>query len=257
MHTDTLMQITKQKKLRGKALSLFLLITLFTFSPLASAGLVGVYELPSKNRQMTLEYLDDDNIRIQVEEGFYLLVNGTKMYMINGNNITDVKAFRERVQGWGITKFLQKRAQKRLQKMPNNDNLTMTNRTETLGGITGIIWEARIIDPDTQKEEIKEIVVTNDARMVVLKLAMQNISRAQNTEETPEDFKKMRTAMESTFGDDVAILRYDDRFKLRSIQEANLDPEKFLLPADQKIRTIPSISDLSNILQLVASLSTD
>lgn len=258
MYSDTLiMQITKQKKLRRKALSLFLLISLSSFAPLASAGLVGIYELTSKNRQMTLEYLDEENIKIQIEEEFYLLVKGTKMYMINGNNVTDVKAFREQVEGWRITKFLQNRAQKRLQKMPTNGKLTMTDKTETLAGIKGTVWEARIIDPDNQREEVKEIVITDDARVVALKLAMQNVSRAQETENTPEDFKKMRAAMESTFGNDVAILRYDDRFKLKSIQEAHLDPEKFLLPADQKIRTMPSISDLGNILQLVASLSAD
>lgn len=257
MNSKFLMLMSRKKTQTKKTFSLLLLTSLFSFAPFASAGLIGIYELPNKNRQMTLEYLNDENIRIQIEKDFYLLVNGTKMYMVNGKNITDVKAFRERVQNWGITKFLQKRAQKRMQKMPTNDSLTMTKRTETLAGITGIVWEARIIDPDSKKEEIKEIVVTDDARMVALKLAMRKVSRAQESDQTPEDFKQMRTKMESTFGDDVAILRYDDRFKLTSLQEANLDPEKFLLPNDKEIRTMPSISDLGNILQLVASLSTD
>ncbi len=248
---------SKRTTLHQSFNSLLLFSFLLAFAPLTSAGLIGVYELPNKDMQMTLEYLDDENIRIQVEEDFYLLINGSNMYMVNGKSITDVKEFRERVRNWRITKFLQNRAQKRMQKMPTNKSISITDRTETLAGITGTVWESRVTDPDTQIEEIKEIVVTDDSRMVKLKLAMRNVSRAQENEHTPENIKKMRSKMESTFGDDVAILRYDNRFMLKSIKEIELDPRKFLLPKNMNIKSMPSFSDLTNILQLVASLSTD
>lgn len=248
---------SERTTLHQKFYSLLLFSFLLAFAPLTSAGLIGVYELPNKDMQMTLEYLDDENIRIQVEEDFYLLINGSNMYMVNGKSITDVKEFREKVRNWRITKFLQNRAQKRMQKMPTNKSISITDRTETLAGITGTVWESRVTDPDTQIEEIKEIVVTDDSRMVKLKLAMRNVSRAQENEHTPENIKKMRSKMESTFGDDVAILRYDNRFMLKSIKEIELDPRKFLLPKNMNIKSMPSFSDLTNILQLVASLSTD
>jgi len=240
-----------------KVYSLLLIFFLITFAPVTFAGLIGVYEMPSKDMQMTLEYLDDENIRIQVEDGFYLLINGSNMYMVNGKSITDVKAFREKVRSWRITKFFQNRAEKRMQKMPTNKSISVTERTETLGGITGTIWESRVTDPDTQKEEIKEIVVTDDSRLVKLKLAMRKISREQENEHTPENLKKMRSKMESVFGDEVAILRYDNRFRLKSIKEIDLEPGKFLLPKDMEIKSMPSFNDLANILQLVATLSTD
>jgi len=241
----------------SKGYTLLSLFFLITFAPLTYAGLIGVYEFPSKDMQITLEFKDEENIRIQVEEDFYLLINGTMVYMVNGENITDVKAFSERVRSWRITKFLQKRAQKRMQKMPTKKTISITDRTETLGGITGAVWESRIIDPETQLEEIKEIVVTGDSRMVRLKLAMQHISRSHESKQTPENIKKMRSKIESAFGDNVAILRYDNRFRLKSIKEIDLDPKIFLLPHKMEIKSMPSFSDLTNILQLVASLSTD
>ena len=238
-------------------LPFLLSLCLFLSSSWASAGLIGVYELPKQNRQMVMEYQDDENIRIQVEEDFYLLVSGGKMYMVNGDSITDVKAFRDRIRSWGITKFMEKRAEKRMKKMPNNQNLVKTDRSETLAGIKGIVWEAHVSDPETQEKEIKEIVITDDARMVALKLAMRKISQAQESEQTPENFKKMRNNMQSVFGDDVAILRYNDRFKLGSLKEADIDPERFQLPNQMEIRSLPKISDLTQIFSLMASLSED
>ena len=242
---------------KKQILPFLLSLCLFISSSWAAAGLIGVYELPKQNRQMVMEYHDDQNIRIKVEEDFYLLVSGGNMYMVNGDSITDVKAFRDRIRSWGITKFMEKRAEKRMKKMPNNQNLVKTNRSETLAGIKGTVWEAHVIDPETQEKEVKEIVVTDDARLVALKMAMRKVQEANESEETPENFKKMRSNMQSVFGDDVAILRYNDRFKLNSLKEAEINPEKFQLPNQMEIRSLPKISDLTHIFQLMASLSAD
>ena len=217
--------------------------------------MVASWELPKKGMRFTVEYFDANNIRMSTEDELYLLVINSDIYLINGDSITDVNAFRDKVKDWSIVRFLAKKVGSRSKKIPSPGSLKATGEIETIAGIQGEVYRATITDVETGTTEDQEIVLTKHPKLVELKHAMQSISDRNMKTFHNKGFAHMKNAMQDTFPPDVSILRYGDKFHVTSFSVKDLPIERFQLPNNNPIKELPSISDLTAFLRLAAPLS--
>ena len=211
---------------------------------------MGKWDLPSRNLVTSIEYQDDNNIRIALGKKMYLLFKDGATYMITGQSVVDADAFREQVKDWAITDFVAKRMKKRGARV-QSQTLEKTDRTEVVSGITGTVYLATMQDPDSGKPITREIVLTKDPRLVKLKLIMKNFAEGQMHKITRPEFTAMHKIMQGRFDEDSAILRYGDRLVVTSIEEAEIDPKRFQLPENAIIKTVPGLVEIGSMIKLM------
>ena len=214
-----------------------------------------IWELPTKDMRVKVEYLNQNNIRISIEEDLYLLIKEPNIYMINGSSVTDVNAFREKIKDWRIVRFLSKKMDSRSQRIPPPDSLKASGKFETVAGIQGEIYNAVITNSETGEKENREIVLSKHPKLVELKQAMRAISDRNMKTFHNKGFAHMKNAMQNSFPSDVSILRYGEKFHIAYFSEKDLPKERFLLPANAPIKELPSISDLTAFMRLAVPLS--
>lgn len=236
--------------------NLFAILLTLSFSSACLAGLVGKWELPDRSLSTSIEYQDDNNIRIEVGKDMYLLFKDGASYMITGQSVVDADAFREEVKDWAVTDFLAQRMKKR-QARVQTQTIEDTDRTETISGITGKVYVATMEDPDSKAPLTREIVLTDDPRLVKLKLIMQRFADSQMNKITRSEFTAMHKTMKNRFGEDRAILRYGKRFVLSSIEEKDIDPTRFELPPNAQVKSIPGLAEIGSIIKLMVPTSED
>ncbi|HEY0664269.1 MAG TPA: hypothetical protein VGD18_06650, partial [Thiobacillaceae bacterium] len=131
-----------------------LVVALASLSAGAFADTVGSYLLSSeKSKQtMTISYKNDQAIRMDVGQGSYMLVNGSKVYMVTNQNgevtVMDMDS---------MPKFAMPPPVK--QAANGTAKVTKTGRTETIAGVKGDVYEILV---DGKKHEA---VVSNDKRV--------------------------------------------------------------------------------------------
>jgi hypothetical protein len=221
----------------------------------ARAGMEATWELPSKDIRLTVEYFDSQNVRLSIEDELYLLVIGPDIYMVNGDSITDVNAFRDKVKDWSIVRFIANNMNSRSKRVPAPDALKATGKIETIAGIQGEVYHAIITNNETGEKEDREIVLTKHPKLVELKHAMQAISDQNMKTFHNKGFANMKNAMKNSFPSDVSILRYGNKFHVTSFSEKELSKERFQLPANNPIKDLPSFSDLTAFVRLAAPFS--
>jgi len=221
-----------------------------TFANTCFAGLVGTWKLPKRGIVTSIEYQDDNNIRIAVGESMYLLFKDGASYMITGQSVVDADAFRNEIKDWAVTDFLAERMKKRAARVETR-SISKTERTEKVAGITGNVYEVTMQDPDSKETLTREMVLTKDERMVKLKLIMDNFADKQMNKISRPEFTAMHEIMQSSFDKDSAVLRYGDRFELSSIEELDIDPKRFQLPEGAEIKTMPGFTEIGSILKLM------
>lgn len=231
-------------------------ILLFSLSlQTATAGMEATWELPTKDMRFTVEYFDSENIRMSIKDELYLLVIESDIYMVNGDSITDVNAFRDKVKDWSIVRFIANKMDSRSKRVPTPDTLKATGKIETIAGIQGEVYQAVITNSETGEKEDREIVLTKHPKLVELKRAMQSISDQNMKTFHNEGFANMKDAMQNSFPPDVSILRYGEKFHVASFSEKDLPKERFQLPANNPIKELPSFSDLTAFVRLAAPFS--
>lgn len=226
-----------------------LLLTL-SFTNTCLAGLIGSWELPHRSLTTTIEYKDDNNIRISIGKDMYMLFKDGESYMITGQSVVDADAFREEIKDWAIADFLAERMKKRSARV-KTQTLSETDRTETIFGITGKVFVATMHETGTKEPITREIVLTQDDRLVRLKKIMDHFADNQMSKVSRPEFTAMHEIMQNTFDSDSAILRYGDRFILSSVEEKEIDAKRFQLPENIEIKVMPGLTEIGSILKLM------
>ena len=221
----------------------------------ADAGVEATWELPTKGVRFTVEYFDSENIRMTIKDDLYLLIIESDIYMVNGDSITDVNAFRDKVKDWNIVRFIAKKMDSRSKRVPPPDRLEATGKIETVAGIQGEVYHAVIANNETGEKEDRRIVLTKHPKLVELKQALQSISDRNMKTFHNEGFANMKGAMQNSFPPDVSILRYGEKFHLTSFSEKDMPKERFRLPANNPIKELPGFSDLTAFARLAAPFS--
>ncbi|HBC56189.1 MAG TPA: hypothetical protein DCZ03_03415, partial [Gammaproteobacteria bacterium] len=133
---------------------------------LSWADLKVTWSVPKKDVQFTIEYRDPNTMRMGIEHGMYVLILGEELYAVNENRILDVHAFAEQLQEMWLTEFFANRMQERSKRIPPSSGLKALNRTETVAGIRGEVFEVTRPPSENQKEtESYEIVLTQDPQL--------------------------------------------------------------------------------------------
>ncbi len=204
----------------------------------------------------TIEYRDSNNIRMGIQQGMYVLMQGDNLYAVNEDRILDVHAFAHKLQEMKLTEFFANRMHERSKRIPPASGLKPLNQTETVAGIHGEVFEVtRPPAKKGEKTENYEIVLTQDQRLVDLKLAMQQWTKANSERLRQEGFSQMREAMQDLIPPQMAIIRYGDKFQISEIADTPLEDSRFELPTDYEIRTSPTLADISTAIRVMMPLA--
>jgi hypothetical protein len=240
-----------------KNIPLYILILLI-LPTWALADLKVVWMLPKKDVQFIVEYRDLNTMRMGIDNGMYLLILGEDLYAINEKRTLDVHAFGEQLQDMWLTEFFANRMQQRSGRVPPPSSLRPLNREETVAGVKGEVYEVtRPTDKNSTKSETYEIVLTEDPRLVELKLAMKQWMQQNSERLQKEGFIKMQKAMQSLIPERQAIIRYSDRFTISEITDNPIAEDRFQLPPGNEIRTSPTFADVSTALKVMMPLARD
>ncbi|MDY6942129.1 MAG: hypothetical protein SVU69_03865 [Pseudomonadota bacterium] len=221
------------------------------------ADLTAQWEMPSHDREFQVEYLDDNHVRMTIEDDLYMLLLDGRMYLINGDSVLDVEAFRDRVSEWSVTQFIMSRVDERAKMIPEPEDLVDTGRTENWGGVSGRVYEAELTHPESGETERREYVLTQDPRLVTLRHAMQRFSDNNTESLESQRLERMQSAFREVFGEDVALLRYDQRYRLKQISEEPIDPTRLQLPESATIKDMPGFGDMLTLARLALPLAMD
>ena len=234
-----------------------LLILAFFFANVSHAGLVGKWDLPKRQQTMTVEYRDDNHIRMGLGDGsMYFLYKEGATYLITGDSVVDADAFRNEVKDWAIAGFIAKRMAKRASRV-KTQTVTKTDRLETIAGIEGDVYIAEMNEPGSNKTLTREVVITTDPRLVQLKAAMDRFANSQMDKISRPEFGVMHKVMQSSYSNDQAILRYHDRFQVMAIEEKEIPLSRFELPQGAEIKPMPGLADIGQLLKIMTPLGND
>lgn len=239
------------------AVILLMALGLTTNTAAAKTGIVGTWDLPQKDRQFTVEYLDDNHIRLQIEPDLYLLINQQGTFAVIGDSVLDVDAFSRQAQQWSIIQVLASYAENRADKVPPSKQLYPTRKKELVANIQGDVYIARVADDDGSQSQVVKIVLSNDPRLLKLKLAMQRLAKKNVASFGHAGFGKLLDTMQNSFSEETAILRYDNKFQVMQLAEIDLTENHFALPENAKIKTSPNLADLTAFAKVVTPLAMD
>lgn len=208
-----------------------LVVALASLSASAFADTVGSYLLSSeKSKQtMTISYKNDQAIRMDVGQGSYMLVNGSKVYMVTNQNgevtVMDMDS---------MPKFAMPPPAK--QAANSNAKVTKTGRTETIAGVKGDVYEILV---DGKKHEA---VVSNDKRVQGLQKAFtalaKKMGQAMGADTSAQIELAMREAQKYGNG---GLLRSDQAMVLQSVGEKSLPASHYQLPAGAAPMQMPAM----------------
>lgn len=216
------------------------------------ADLRAVFELPRAEREMTIELADDGRARIQLEEGVYVLFQGeAESYFINGESVVDLQAFRRELESWALGRYMLQQMSRRTEHIPSPEQLRKTDRTETIAGIEGVVWVAKMQDPETGEPLRREFVLSDDPRIVRLRAVMRRMGQQQAEEIDDPRVQEMREAFRKAFDENVGFLRYDDRFKVKELSETSLADVRFTLPQGNPVKSLPGMGDLVTMARVM------
>jgi hypothetical protein len=215
-----------------------LLVTLALTSESAGADLTGVWRLQG-GEQMQVDYRDNDNIRMGVDEDNYQLLSSGRLYAVSRDNdqwqVVDMEAMTQQMKTLGLGKVFN---QQQIKGGETEDEVQFraTGRTETVGGITGDIYEITVREP-SGRVETAEAVLADNEQVVTLQRAMALIAarhvEAWSGKRTTQAFDAFsRAAQQQKRG---ALLRYEQEIRLVSINADSLPDTRFQLPENARV----------------------
>lgn len=209
---------------------LALAVALAACSAAALADTVGTYTTGDAQhpQDMTISYKDDQHIRMDVGQGNYLLVTGSKAYMVSGaggrTTVIDMDT---------MPKFAMPAT-----KPVNTANfkITKTSRTETIAGLRGDVYE---VTYDNQKHES---VLSPDKRALGLNKAFlalaKRMGQSLGADTAAQIELATREAQKHGYG---GLLRSDRNMVLKSVAEKAMPASHYQLPAGATPMQIPKM----------------
>lgn len=212
------------------------------FSTAAVADVVGSWGVGQGNA-IKVYYKDDNHIRMDVGNGSYMLIIKDKAYTVVDQGgqkmVMDVDAMGSAMKMMGGMAMQQAKSQID-QYDPESVQYKKTNRTETIAGYKGTVYQVSVKGP--KGIETSEMVASNHKDVVTLQKAFHKISQrmAQSImDKSALDGvnKAADLAAEKGIG---GMLRYNQEMTLQSLQNKDLPDEIFQLPKGAVQMSIPS-----------------
>lgn len=208
-------------------------IGLLALPSLVAADVTAVFELSGET--MTIEYRDDRNVRMRTPDDSYMMRQNDEIYVVSRQGgdwqVLALSDFAAMMGGMaaGVD-------QDAMTDMEEGYDLRDTGRTEVVAGIEGTVHE--VIETDGQgasEEVVAEIVLTDHGGAVQAYRGMISVIGAMGTMAGQQG---MGDLMETAYGgENRAILRSDDDWRLVSLNEDRIPDNHFVLPAEPT--TIP------------------
>jgi hypothetical protein len=181
----------------------------------------------SDGHKMKFEYLGDDLLRINMQEGNYMLVQGGEVYMVTDSDGELMVIKLEQAMGMFGSMADSATPSAVEGKLVSLKSL---GRKETVAGIQGEVYEVRFIDHEGQ-ERTGEVVLSADPRAVELQQAMFNMSKSM-AKATNREVKGQEEIERKLDGMNMGILRYGDDMRVTAISDKTFDKRHFALPAE-------------------------
>lgn len=207
-------------------------VGLMAFAPLAAADVTAVFEVEG-GETMTIEYRDDQNVRMRAPGDGYILRQGDEVYVISREGgdwqvfaLSDFAA----MMG-GMAAGAGQNAAADAAEMENGYEFRDTGRTEVVAGIEGTVHE--VVESDGWgggEEVVAEVVMSDHDGAVQAYRGMFSIVSAMGAMAGQQGLGDL---METAYGgDNRAILRSNDEWRLVSLEEGDIPDNYFTLPAE-------------------------
>ena len=214
-----------------------LLVALILTSQSIRADLSGVWGLED-GAQMRIDYRDDDNVRMSLDDNHYQLLSGGRLYAVSRDNgrweVIDVESMSQQMKALGLGKVFSP-SQMKGSETADEVHFRKTGRKETVGGLTGEVYEITVREA-SGRVETAEAVLADNEEIVTLQRAMALITarhvEAWSGQQATQAFDALsRAAQQQQRG---ALLRYEQQIRLVSLSADSLPDTHFQLPENAR-----------------------
>ncbi len=204
---------------------------------LNASDLIGKWAIKDSS-PITVEYHDENTFRMNMNSESYVLMNKGKGYIVSQDNgewvATSMDEMARMMEQSGIGKFFNRnQPQMGREERPKIEN---TGREENIAGIIGQVYLITTTNRHGVKETA-EVVFANDSRLLTLQNAQARLAQSWGTMSQRHPGQTMGDLMKryEENGPGGALLRYEDMMILKSINETNIDPNRFTVPRIQPV----------------------
>ncbi|MGM0632191.1 MAG: hypothetical protein ACQETO_03355 [Pseudomonadota bacterium] len=212
----------------GKAIAGFFLL----MSPaLVAADVTAVFDLDGES--VTIEYRDDQNVRMRAPGDSYLMRQNDEVYVISRQGedwqVLALSDFAAMMGGMANS------GQESATETEESYDFRDTGRTEVVAGIEGNVHEVIETDGWGDEEVAAEVVLTDHEGAVQAHRGMISIISAMGAMAGEQGLGDL---MDTAYGgENRAVLRSNDDWRLVSLDEGRIPDNHFVLPAEPT--TIP------------------
>lgn len=207
--------------------------------------------------QVTIEYRDDNHVRMNAANGSYLIITGGQGYVAaQQGNTWAVFAFRDMATmisqlGAGLGAIEFGGDEFSILDMNETTEVNRTSRRETVAGIPGDVYQFTTTDSSGYRD-VSELVMSNHPDALDAYRGLMRISTMMGELVGIQGFD---TLMDDRYGlADQAVLRADGEWVLSSLSRANIPDSSFVLPASPT--NLSALSGLSGAQTLGASVTS-
>jgi len=184
---------------------------------------------------ITIEYRDDNHVRMSAPGGGYLIITGGEGYIAaqDGRNWTvfrfrDMAAMISRM-GASMGAMGLGGGEINILDVDGTPEIRNTGRTETVAGISGEVYEVISTNASNGNREVTELVLSGHADALS---AYQGFMRITTMMGEMAGIQGLDALMDDTYGlAGKAVLRADNDWILTSVNRGNIPDANFALPA--------------------------
>ncbi len=205
------------------------------------ADLVGTWNV-SSGQTITVHYKDDNHIRMDIDQGAYMLILGNKAYSVTNQGgqrmVIDLDSMGGMMQAYGS--MINQQVEDNFEKFdPAAIKISKKSKRETVAGYKGTVYEVTIPGPKGAKTE--EFVASNNPRVIKFQHAFIAMSeKMMKLMASDQSLDHFNHAVELVVKKEMGgLLRYGKDVKLGSLKEVNVDPATYRLPKNTMMMSIP------------------
>ena len=191
---------------------------------------------------MTIELQDQENFRMNLGAGSYILMSQGKGYMVSKEDgewvAMSMESMKKMMEMSGIGDLMARMGEKHAQES-SAPQFQKTGQVETIAGIKGEVYKVSM-DNGRGEQKTVEMVFSDDARLVRFHQAQARWAESSGImsgQDEPSFSEFMKQYANK--GPGGAMLRYADVMKLETIQEATLTTARFKVPRIKEIDLSP------------------
>ncbi len=194
----------------------------------AVADVTAAFNAGSSDDVITIEYRDDNHVRMALADGGYIVVTDGKGYFVSRSgsdwSVYAVEDFAAMFARTGLGAM----AADAIASDTSTVELRDTGRSETVAGIRGSVHEVITSDGWSGGEVTGEVVLSDDADAREAFRGMMRITQLMGEMAGQQGLDQL-----NAYGNDGrAVLRADDDWRLVSLERGEIPDRYFTLPAE-------------------------